>query len=379
MIPSPFHHQPVCCHARFIRVFSLGICLLLPSTLWAAELTTNVYGRINVASIRVVDERVNGLPLNPSGDSVSRQGMTNSNQGPTPTLRFESTTGITGNALGAGGSWAGKSLIIDNGMGGTSSPITAAVSGGKVTLQDEITVTSPTLPDGTPVDVEFSFYAVHSSMLTHTHVFVPNNNTSTASFDFNASISSPTGTISIPRADNLFFAGPNSTPLVSLGMMDPATPQRDVTFSSLVGETISLHMEVDAEIAGGVVAMDRLDDNVLGLVDNEGTGIGALGVAFGATPVSPDTNLGSQLVAAATALPDVVLESELFGGAFPLASMATPANAAAAMPDIVIPTPSTASIILAACLVVGFRARRGQAGQSSACPSREPITDQACV
>ena len=350
------------CKERLIELAVIGLLLLPVGGVAAAEISTNVEARISNPGFTIVDEGVRGQPLSASGDSVSRQVMTDFEG---PILRVESATGVSGNAIGLGGAWAGKTFVNFNDMGGASSSIRIAVGGGSVALRDEIAVTSPTLPEGTPVDVNFSFVAVHSSTLTHTLGLAPNN-TSFVSFRFGANIDSPApGGVVISSADNLYTRSRNmsnsSLPLVSKGIMNPATPQLDVTLNSFVGDTIQLSMLIVATVSGSVVGVDVTPfDGITNPLITSGTGIGALGVAFGATPALPDTNLESQvlgLAAAADPLPDVNLESQLYGGTFPLASMATLANATAAMPEITIPTPSTVSILCIGCGILLSRWR----------------------
>ena len=316
MVGSPSRNRAFRHHRRWINLVTLALSVLFADLPAHAEVMANINTRITNPGFTVIDTSVTGLPLMIPDDSETRFASTNF-AGPILSVKSTVVANLSNNAVAVGGSWMGLSAE------GVASQRNA-LAGGAVVVNDEITITSPTLTDGTPVTVTFSFFALHTSVFGHS-LAVPTTNNSGVDYQFSGQITNTplAGQVESVIISNVNhrFQDSSASPVSQTGIMNPATPQLDVDIDSSIGSTISLNFDVIARIGGGVVSTELNN-----LAIQTGIGTGALAVAFGASPTSGDVNLNSQL----------------FSGMFPTAPMATLANAQAAIS--MVPSPSTISI-----------------------------------
>jgi hypothetical protein len=301
------------------------IALLLLICLAAAPATaqvtaTKINAKIGTQSTTVVDNTLTSVLLGLPDDSQTAQAATNV-EGPDVSVESTDVSALSTSAVGISSQWIGQSAT-------GVAVIRLMNGGGQIDFHDEIAVTSPFLPDGTPVLVTFRFYASHTTMLLHTDGTTALNNAG-VNYKFSGQLTnlvSFQNTLVISNVDHKYqtdfgLLGTQS----AVGMMDPNVAQVDFAFPSFVGETIDLAFRLNAVVSGGVFSTGAGFTQV-----NVGSGIGAVGLAFGASPAIADVDLGSQT----------------FGGPFPTQAMANLANAQSAMPAMAVPVPT---------LSLGFR------------------------
>lgn len=201
-------------------------------------------------------------------------------------------------------------------------------SGGRTTYIDSLSVTSPSLPVGTPVQIEFSYHV--NAALSATHSESPggnNNNAFVLAFVQSLISGSASGSHFIDGDDNKAVLNTaNAGSDLAIGLMNPATPHLNVTYNAQVGDTLNFSVLADVATNGDLAPI-TVSFNPITLANTFGGSSATLGLAFGATPLDPNVVLMSQV---------------LNNSAFPAAANANAANAQASAPS---PIPAPATII----------------------------------
>lgn len=174
--------------------------------------------------------------------------------------------------------------------------------GASATYFDDVTVTSSTLPNGTPVDVRFVYHLAFSADATST---LPS---ATASGDCT---STANGTQGIAPADNRYLSILDSATFIEAGLF-VAPHTAEFTIPTTVGSTFSFALACDVSSFGSVF-MTGPPGNPL---NNTSSGWMSLGISFGGEVVGADA----------------ALVSGVLGGPFPAAGAVGVAAAEAALP-----------------------------------------------
>jgi hypothetical protein len=239
--------------------------------------------------------------------------------------------GLSSGVIAAGGYWDGAANApADNRLFG--------VFGGAATSYfDDLTVTSGSLAMGTAVDVRFVFDLAFSADASVTAGNVDASNYATTAADVQVVAN---GVVGIDQNANRYLDALDSGSFIQTGIFTGAQ-HAEFTISTFVGSTFSFAAVVDADTFG---ALHPNSGGVNGAANAESI----LALAFGAEVVGADA----------------AVQSALLGGAFPAASLVSPAAAQNALPanPFAVPEPSTATLLLAAALVlprIRARSRRG--------------------
>jgi hypothetical protein len=197
------------------------------------------------------------------------------------------------------------------------------IGGDYVLYQDELTVTSSTLATGTPVTVQFSYALAHTVAAQNSAPTNDSSNYGLARATFTTNVSS------YQTGDSFFMStGDHNHIIYTVTPSDTAagiftgSNQVDAFLDSEVGDTIQLSVSVDCDSIAHVTPFGNPLQNAVGSASC------GVATAFGATGVQSSASMVGPLAA-----DEVVIESaRLSGAAFPPASAATVANAAAGMP-----------------------------------------------
>ncbi len=305
-----------------------------------ARAEVDFFGRIDarIANPGFTISDVGGQIFHSPLDDVTTRSTSSSFGGPTLSVDAEVRSMLSGSALSVGAHATGTSAF---GVGSLRS----ASGGGYIDYIDELVLSSPSLPDGTPVSVDFAFRAATFTDLVHDAYGDPaasygTNNGNSIRYQFTGSLFSRGADLATLASEN--WGGGDHfrlqgedllVPHVASGILDPATPELHINVLAEVGGTIDIRFRVLATVGVAVWSSG------VGQVDiHQGSSTGAFAVAFGASP----------------AIPDVVLESGLYGGAYPLAGAANFANANMALSSftpVPLPAPAVPFGLLALALL----------------------------
>jgi len=321
------------CTTRAIALF-LGIAML-PAE--AAQLYANSTARYGSGNTTLAEDAVSGFSL-PADGTTGVQSVTNGSIGAAAT----GSASLSSNSIGAASAWGGTSILSSP----TSGPIWTTVGIAEVTFIDTLSVTSSVLAPGTPVTVNFSLAA--SSLLAANHSISQGgtNNQALAEAQVSGSVTTlggPGESFFISSGDHRAHLGTSGSLLsLATGLLDPTTPTLDFSINSKVGDDLQFFLRVRTNAIGGVAP--RSVPGPFGpLVNQNGAANAALGLAFGATAASPD----------------VTLASALYGGSFPLASLATLSAAQSGQP-VVAPIPLPPAVLLLIGPLLGTIRRRAR-------------------
>ena len=300
---------------------------IMGHTSQAASVSSNVTARIgNTSGAIYIDNGTSGYPHTLPSDTIFRDASL--------ALHYGSGTHVTNlanAAFGVAGSWYGTSIYGE--------PNRTAVGGGLIRFIDEISVESNILADNTPVNVDFAFYATTGFAIAHS---MPDPNfgqtrLSSVDLQFSGSIrgtANSANDIFISSADHRRFEWLGSSN-IETGILDPnGSPLLQLSFGALVGDTINLIIDLRAVASG---AANPFGPNIV----TNGSGYGAVALAFGATPASSD----------------VSLQSAALAGAFPDISAANLGNAQSAL-IAPVPLPLSLYLFIPCALFLFRRSRR---------------------
>ena len=325
-----------------VLIVALGPALA-PS---AAQAEVDFFGRIDarIANPGFTISDVGGQIFHTPLDDLTTRSTSSSFGGPTLSVDAEVRSMLTGSALSVGAHATGTSAF---GVGSLRS----ASGGGYIDYIDELMLSSASLPDGTPVTVDFAFHAATFTNLVHDAYGDPTasygtNNGNSIRYQFTGSLFSRGADLATLASEN--WSGGDHfrlqgedllVPHVANGILDPATPELHVNVAGEVGGTIDIRFRVFATVGVAVWSSG------IGQVDiHQGSSTGAFAIAFGA---SPD-------------VADVVIQSGLYSGAYPVAGAANFSNANMALSSFTpVPLPALGvPFALFAIALLGRRTRR---------------------
>ncbi|MEQ8232646.1 MAG: hypothetical protein RLW61_18775 [Gammaproteobacteria bacterium] len=320
---------------HYLRLVILLLAGMAALPAAAAQLYANSTARYGSGNTTLDEDAVSGFAL-PADGSTGIQAVNNGSLGAAAT----GTAALSGNSIGAASAWAGTSILTTPNSG----PIWTTVGIAEVTFIDTLAVTSTVLAPGTPVTVNFSLAAAGLVTANHSISQGGTNNQATAEALISGSVTTlggPGESYFISSGDHRALLGTSGSVLsLANGLLNPATPTLDFSVNSKVGDELQFFLRVRTNAIGGVAP--RSVTGPFGpLVNQNGAASAALGLAFGASATSPD----------------VALASELYGGSFPLASLATLSAALGGQP-VVAPIPLPPAALLLAGPLLGILARR---------------------
>ena len=306
----------------------------------AAEITSSATARWGSGNTTFDEQSVSGITLPANGtsgvQSVSNGDLSAAGVG---------TSSLANNSIGSAAAWAGSSILTTPNSG----PNWTTFSTGRVDFDDSIIVQSNLLAIGTPVQINFALAAASSLAATHTVSQGGTKNEARAELRINGSVTTvggPGDSVFISSGDHNAQLGTNGTILsLQSGLLDPNTPTLNFTFDTEVGAELRFFMRITANAIGGVAP--NAPTLFAPLENQSGFAAAQLGLAFGGTANSPD----------------VILQSALFGGAFPLASQATVVAALSGQPPppVVVPVPPALAMMLTILPGLFYRRRRSPA------------------
>ncbi|MCR9096615.1 MAG: hypothetical protein NXI30_20525 [bacterium] len=311
-----------------IGAFALG--LLVASDALAIQLLSRVANAsIRSGNVTLTDDSVSGFAPGPVGST----GLVEANGANiVPEMPLIDSGAITDHDLPIGAlGVSGGFDSISNGPG--DNRIFDSGGGASVSWFDDLTVTSSTLPFGTPVDVRFVVD------LAYTASAQSSLSLATASADCT---STAAGVQGIVPADNRYFDSLEFGIFIQNGLFLPPY-QAEYTISTTVGAVFPFGFACDVSSFGEVFPTGPPNNRI----NNTASGWSALGVAIGAEVVGADAELVSGLI----------------GGPFPAVSASGPAAAQAALPvnPYVVPEPAFgAGLSLGGLLLAATRRTRRQ-------------------
>ncbi|MEQ8662403.1 MAG: hypothetical protein RLW62_16430, partial [Gammaproteobacteria bacterium] len=315
-------------------VGALALFLATAVPAGAAELSANSTARYGSLTSTLAEDAVSGFALPPDG-TTGIQSVSDGNISAAATA----TTSLSSNSIGAASGWAGTSILTTP----TSGPIRTAAGIAQADFDDTLTVTSGVLAPGTPVTVNFSLFAAGLVSANHTIAQGGTGNQAFAQATISGSVTTlggPGESFFISSGTNRAFIGTDGSILSGAsGLLDPVTPSLDFSLNTKVGDQLRFRLRARTDAIGGV-APRSITGPFGPFVNQNGAANAALGLAFGAT----------------AAHQDVTLASALYGGSFPLASLATLSAALQGQPPAPIPLPAALPLMLPA--LVGLARRR---------------------
>ncbi len=248
--------------------------------------------------------------------------------------RSEAANSAAGNGITAESFWSGSSVLLAPNQG-TSNTLTA---GANLSFEDIITVSSATLPVGTPVQVQFALFGAADLAVAHDIASSASDNRADASVSLTGRFGE-----TIASGQRVDFGGNNvaatSTGIgavpTATGLFAPASAGLLYTLDTQVGRTLELVFRPRSAVTGGV-----------------STG----GTPFGVKSGQASSKLAIVFGASAT-LNEVALLSDFYGGAFPALSLASSGAAQALLGAAPVPLP-VPFLLLAAALPALFTRRR---------------------
>lgn len=241
--------------------------------------------------------------------------------------------GISGGTLAAGSAFAGEANApLDN-------RLFHVFGGAATTYFDDLTVTSASLANGTPVDVRFVFDLAFVAGADVTAGAISEANRARSLADVQATAA---GVVGIDQNTNRFVEDLESGSFLQTGIFS-GTQHAEFTIATTVGSTFPFALVVDADVDG---ALHPNAGGVNGAAEAESF----LALSFGAEVVDADA----------------AVVSNLLGGEFPPAALVSPAAAEAALPPnpLAVPEPSGATWVLLPAVVALARSRRPGRGSS---------------
>ena len=318
----------------------LTLALAYTGAASAVGISANIDAELQSGGQVAVSNSANGVLLDP-GDTLTASLSTNF-----VSSNFNiATTMITGNGtLAMGATVSGASAPPPNG-----GSLLGGLGGGHIDFEDEITVTSGSVADGTPIQVLFSFAAASTATLAHSDALNQSINNAGVDYQFSGRLLDVTNFnfVSMDVADNRLqedFAQLSNT---AVGIWTGAGTL-EILFDTFVGDTIEIDIRLLTRIGVGAWSTGVGNVNI-----ENGSAIGAAAIAFGASFIAPSPFAGGSIS-------DVILESALLGGEFPSADFATTANAQAALAAVV---PVPPMVWLFAACAAGLLRLRGRSAQ----------------
>ncbi len=311
------------------------IVLLIASDAFAVQLVSRVAtARIRSGNTTLTSDTVSGFAPGPIGST----GLVEANGAnilpDTPPIDAGAVTEHD-LPIGAIGSSAGFDATA-NGPGDLR--VFDPHGGGSATWLDDLTVTSSTLPNGTPVTIRFTFDLAFTADTTSTLSLA------TAAADCS---STANGVQGLTSSTNRYFSSLEHALFIEDGLFLPPY-QAEYTISTTVGSTFSFATACDVSSHGTVFVTGPPGNQV----NHESSGWMAIGVAIGGEVVGADAQITSGLI----------------GGPFPGVPLDGPAAALIAIPANPYELPEPAfgmGLVLGGLLCAALHRRRRLRGAVS--------------
>lgn len=311
------------------------ICTTVPAS--AAQITSSATARWGSGNTTLGEQSVSGVLL-PADGTTGIQTVSNGDL----TAAGVGTSSLATNSIGGAAAWTGTSILFTPNSG----PNWTTFSTGRVDFDDTINVQSNVLATGTPVQINFALAAAGSLAAAHTVSQGGTKNQALAELRISGSVTTiggPGNSFFISAGDHRAHLGTSGSVLSqNSGLLDPNTPILNFTFDTEIGAELRFFVRIIADAIGGVGPQSPT--TFAPLENQSGFASAQLGLAFGGTANNSQ----------------VILQSALFGGAFPLANQATVAAALLGQPPspVVVPLPSALALMVT--VVPGLLRRRRQ-------------------
>ena len=317
----------------FLKIALVLTCITAHAS--ATSLTAGAAGRYGSGNVTKGEQENWGVTLPDDGTNSPQSTGPQIAQNANLMVGAESMSNLVSAAIGSTSGWTGAS-VLDTGP--NSGTIWFLTSTGFTSFLDSIVITSPTHAAGFPVDIQFSLHVDASLLAVHSQNPGGRNNNAFSMGFVQVVVNGPGGAESISGDDNKAIIDtddPGNNQMI--GLLNPATPHMDFTYSASVGDTISFFAKTEARASGNLAPDTDIPANTSGHVST------SVGLSFGATPLTDPANIN--------------LESQYFGGSalFPAASEANAANAQGGIPS---PIPEPATAMIMALLGIGALGRR---------------------
>ena len=311
------------------------LAVVLVSEAGAAEVLASASARWGSSSSTFEQQSVSGITLGLNDTT----GVLAVDSGAIQAAGVATST-LASNSIGAASAWAGTSVLTTPNSG----PVRTTFATGRIEFDDTLLVESAILPDGTPVQISFALAVAGSLSASHSLAQGGQRNQARSVLSVQGSVTPVGGSVStsefISDSDNVAFLGTDGSILSNaVGLLDPGTPTLNFNIDTEVGATLRFIIRLTADVFGGASPASQGPFDPL--ENQNGAASAQLGLAFGATAGNGQ----------------VQLASELYAGAFPLASQATVANALLGQPasPVVIPLPP--ALYLFATALAGLLSR----------------------
>ncbi len=250
--------------------------------------------------------------------------------------RSKSSANLSAHGLGASGAAAGLGLKHVSPFGTVTYQQTGGHGVGYVQYTDTLTVTSDTLPLGTPVSVQFCWAVASSVHANHKDSYgqSPDNYAyASGALTFNVSAPSPYAGF------NTYDTGVTNPLGTTLnGVWDTGTADR--TIDVAVGSVLTLNVALSTSASAS--ATGRYNPNTGMVEPDNGNSEFCGAVVFGAAALTPG----------------VTLQSTYLKGEFPGLGKCTPQDAALLIPRLDLPEPATGLFLMLGYAPLALRRRR---------------------
>lgn len=312
------------------RLLAGAFVLCLTTAANAAVLEASTFARIQ-SGTNPLDQDNLSATLLPGTSTGTRIAQTANGL-----ARSEAANSAAGNGITAEAFWSGSSMLLSSSQG-TSNTLTA---GANLSFEDILTVSSATLPVGTPVQVQFALFGAADLSATHDIVSLAADNRAQASVLVTGRIGE---TVALGQridfgGNNVAFASTSGPSLFGAeGLFAAASGGLQITLDTQVGRTLELNIRPRGAVSGGV-------------------SVG--GMPFGVKSGEASAKLAIVFGASAT-LNDVELLSDFYSGVFPALNLASNGAAQALLGAVPVPLPAPLLLLAAALPALLPWRRRG--------------------
>jgi hypothetical protein len=320
---------------QFLSVPATVFCVLLNSTAFS-QVSGLAFGRFGSGNVIFAE------------DSKQLPNQANASTGIAQVSGDQQAAGVGNSQLSSGALSAATGVL-----GVTYTPNNNTnyfiVADGRAGFQDTIAVQSASLPNGSPVTIQFAFEVAYDHGTQHTLGLngTPSNHATSLAF-VSGGANSGQGSFTLSGDDHQFLRDTRNASATSLGLF--AAPHFETTIEAVVGGTINFNIGIETTNSANVApfAPGQFDPLENTMADAHVSAA----IAFGANAVETvATGFG---IAQA---PDVTLFSNYLNASFPVASNANAVNAQANLPPNPIPEPRSLALLAVGILALLSRMR----------------------